>query len=56
MSNKNPSFVCTQFLECVKCIGGIPRKVVGDHGTENVFVAKAQRFLTRFNVDWGNSF
>ena len=55
-SNKNPSFVCTQYLECVKCIGGIPRKVIGDHGTEDVFVAKAQRFLTRFNIDWGNSF
>ena len=55
-SNKNPSFVCTQYLECVKCIGGVPRKVVGDHGTENVFVAAAQRFLTRFNVDWWNSF
>ena len=55
-SNKNPSFVCRQYLECVKCIGGVPRKVVGDHGTDNVFVAAAQRFLTRFNVDWWNSF
>ena len=45
-SNKNPSFVCRQYLECVKCIGGVPRKVVGDHGTDNVFVAAAQRFLT----------
>ena len=52
----NPRFVCTQYLEYVKRIGGVPRKVVGDHGTENVFVAAAQRFLTRFNVDSWNSF
>ena len=31
-------------------------KVVGDHGTENVFVTATQRFLTRFNVDSRNSF
>ena len=55
-SNKNPRFVCTQYLEFVKCIGGIPRKAVGDHGTEIVFIAAAQRFLTRFNVDLWNSF
>ena len=45
-----------QFLECVKCIGGVPRKVVGDLGTENVFVAAAQRFLRRFYDDSWNSF
>ena len=50
-SNKNPSFVCTQYLECVKCIGRVPTKVVGDHGIENLFVASARRFLTRFNID-----
>ena len=55
-SNKNPNFVCMQFLECVKCIGGVPRKVVGDLGTENVFVAAAQRFLRRFYDDSWNGF
>ena len=52
-SNKKPS---TQYLECIKFIRGVPRKVVGDHGTENVFVVAAQRFLTRFNVDLWNNF
>ena len=55
-SNKNSSFVCTQYLECVRCIGGVPRKVLGDHGIENLFVAAARRFLTRFNIDSKNSF
>ena len=50
-SNKDPRSVARYFTECVKQIGGVPRKIRGDAGTENVNVAGVQRFLRRDDTD-----
>ena len=38
-SNNNPRLVVSYFLDCVKALGGTPRIIRGDQGTENVNVA-----------------
>eukprot|EP00111_Clytia_hemisphaerica_P012751 TCONS_00037524-protein len=52
-SNKDPALVNNFYLETVQKISGVPRKVVGDRGTENIYIAASQRFLTRFDIDRG---
>ena len=49
-SNNNPSIVAQYFVECVRQVGGTPRIIRGDCGTENVNTAAIQRFL-RANSD-----
>lgn len=44
-SNNNPRIVASYFLDCVKELGGVPRIIRGDQGTENVNVAAMQRFF-----------
>lgn len=50
-SNKQPKNICDYFVETCKEIGGFPRKIVGDRGTENVYIAACQRFLRRHGND-----
>ena len=52
-TNNNPRVVASYFLECVKELGGVPRIIRGDQGTENVNVAAMQRF---FRCDAQDSF
>jgi len=50
-SNKDPSQICSAYVESIININGIPRKVIGDRGSENVYVAASQRFLRRNQDD-----
>eukprot|EP00111_Clytia_hemisphaerica_P011824 TCONS_00034751-protein len=51
VSNKDPAVVSNFYLDAVQNLSGIPRKVVGDRGTENIYIAAAQRFLRRSGND-----
>ena len=46
-SNKNPEIVEKLYLDYVKSIGGCPKKVIGDRGTENSYIAAFQRCFRR---------
>ena len=50
-SNKEPVGISSIYVNCLKEIGGVPRKVVGDYGTENIYVAAGQRFFRRNHLD-----
>ena len=50
-SNKNPNIVCSHFVNTVLEVQGTPRKIVGDRGTENVYLAAAQRFFRQSHTD-----
>ena len=50
-SNKDPKVICFEYLKYLSSLAGVPRKIVGDRGTENVYVAAAQRFLRRNHGD-----
>ena len=50
-SNKDPKLVCHLFTDYLRSLGGVPRKIMGDRGTENVHFAAAQRFLLRNHTD-----
>jgi transposase len=50
-SNKDPCNISSFYLKCIQKIKGVPRKVVADFGTENVYVAAAQRFFRRNHND-----
>ena len=50
-SNKNPKEVCNLFVNYLSVIKGVPRKIVADRGTENVYIAGSQRFLRRNHDD-----
>ena len=50
-SNKDPKEVCNLFVNYLTVIKGVPRKLVADRGTENVFIAGSQRFLRRNHED-----
>ena len=50
-SNNNPRLVASYFLDCVKELGGTPRIIRGDQGTENVNVAAMQRFFRSDDQD-----
>ena len=49
-SNKNPKEVCCLYLNTIRSTG-VPRKVVGDKGNENVNIAASQRFFRRNEND-----
>ena len=50
-SNKDPKEVCNLFVNYLTVIKGVPRKLVVDRGTGNVFIAGSQRFLRRNHKD-----
>ena len=43
--NNNPNIVGKLYLDYVKSIGGCSKKVVGDQGTENSYIAAFQRYF-----------
>ena len=50
-SNNNPMVTVQYYLDCVRQLGGCPRVVRGDCGTENIHIAVVQRFLRRHCQD-----
>ena len=50
-SNKDPKEACNLFINYLTVMKGVPRKIVADRGTENVFVGGSQRFLRRNHKD-----
>ena len=50
-SNNDPSIIAQYFVDCVRQIGGTPRMIRADCGTENVCVAALQRFFRRDGND-----
>ena len=44
-TNNNPKVVGQYYLSCVKELGGVPRCIRGDCGTENLYIAGMQRFF-----------
>ena len=44
-SNNDPFIVAQYFIDCVRQIGGTPRLIKADNGTENVNIAAVQRFF-----------
>ena len=50
-TNKDPKVTAQYFLDYVKQVGGVPRIVRGDAGTENVTVCGIQRFLRKNSTD-----
>ena len=50
-SKNNHRIVARYFLDCVKQLGGVPRTIRGDRGTENVNIATMQSFLLRNGTD-----
>ena len=50
-TNKNPKVIAHYFMNCVQQVGGLPRIVRADAGTENVNVSGIQRFLRRNDED-----
>ena len=52
-TNNNPTYISRYFLDTVCLVGGAPRIVRADRGTENVKVCAIQRYL---RADAGDSF
>jgi hypothetical protein len=50
-SNNDPKVIAKYFIDCVRQVGGIPRVIRGDAGTENGDVAGIQRFLRWRDTD-----
>ena len=50
-SNKDPKNICDFFVDTCTEVGGFPKKIVADRGTENVYLAAGQRFLRRNHND-----
>jgi hypothetical protein len=50
-TNNNPKVIGGYFLEAVKLVGGCPKLVRGDFGTENTLVRDFQTFLRRNCTD-----
>ncbi len=44
-TSNDPAVVSQYYVDCIKQLGGVPRVVRADCGTENVYVAAIQRFL-----------
>ena len=44
-SNNDPFIVAQYCIDCVRQIGGTPRLIRADNGTENVNIAAVQRFF-----------
>ncbi|XP_022804747.1 uncharacterized protein LOC111341967 [Stylophora pistillata] len=51
MSKNDPGIVQKYFMDCVKQVGGAPRTVRADNGTEKTYVAGFQRFLRNNSCD-----
>ena len=49
--SKWPTYIARYILDCVCQLGGVPRIVRADRGTENVNVCAIQRFLRADSVD-----
>ena len=49
--NNNPEVVGKLYLDYVKSVGGCPKKVVGNRGTENSYIAAFQRYFRRNSID-----
>ena len=50
-TNKDPTYIARYFLDCIRQLGGVPRVVRADRGTENVNVCAIQRFLRADSED-----
>ncbi|XP_068697380.1 uncharacterized protein [Montipora foliosa] len=50
-SNNDPSIIAQYFVDCVRQIGGTPKMIRADCGTENTYVAALQRFFRRDGND-----
>jgi hypothetical protein len=50
-SNNDPKITSKYFLDCVRQLGGAPKFVRTDRGTENIYIAGIQRFLRRNCAD-----
>ena len=50
-SNNDPRIVARYFLDFVKQVGGVPRCVHGDRGTENVNICALHHFFRRDGTD-----
>ena len=51
LSKNDPGIVQKYFMDCVKQVGGAPRTVRADNGTEKTYVAGFQRFLRNNSRD-----
>lgn len=51
VNSSDPKIIGGYFMESVEALGGCPRIIRGDHGTENTYVRDIQRFLRRNGVD-----
>ena len=50
-TNKNPRFIAWHYLDTVQQLGGVPRLVRSDKGTENVVVRDLQQLFRWDNED-----
>ena len=50
-TNNDPGVVAKYFLGYIRSVGGVPRILRGDNGTENVTMAAIQRFFRREAAD-----
>ena len=50
-SNKNPKNICDFYVDACVEISGVPKTIVADRGTENVYLAASQRFFRRNHGD-----
>ena len=51
VSNNDPYYVANYFVECIKHLGGVPRCIRADRGTENTNIASIQVLLRRDDTD-----
>ena len=49
-TNKNPRVIASHYLDTVEQLGGVPRRLRCDKGTENVVIGTLQQFF-RWNDD-----
>ena len=50
-SNNDPKITVKYFIDCVREVGGVPKFIRSDCGTENIYIAGVQRFLRMDSVD-----
>ena len=51
VTNNDPRVVACYFCDCFKQVGGVPRIVRRDNGTENCIVVGSQRFIRQDDDD-----
>ena len=54
-SNSDPKIISGYFIDAIENIGGCPRFVRGDHGTENAHVAAMQNLFKAESFKYGKS-